>query len=187
MWIILRVSNFYPSHFDVQHNNLFQKVTRLIEKFCKNRTRFVDTAPSICTHFRMASVRLWFLLSLGRCAAEALAEELLIWTTGRGALGAETLRAMPALPPLVASGTVADAVVTGVAVVTADDVATPTGYIPMLCAVSPSPVVDDTVEVPVVPELGDGCLKTEEEYYSRAEFMEEVAGKGRFMPSITIG
>lgn len=60
----------------------------------------------------------------------------------------------------MASGTVADAVVTGVAVVTVDDVATPTGYIPMLCDVSPSPVVDDTVEVPVVPELGDGCLKT---------------------------
>lgn len=60
----------------------------------------------------------------------------------------------------MASGTVADAVVTGVAVVTADDVATLTGYIPMLCAVSPSPVVDDIVEVPVVPELGDGCLKT---------------------------
>lgn len=128
----------------------------------------------------MASVRLWFLLSLGRCAAEALTEELLIWTTGRGALGAETLLAMPALPeatPEVARGTVADAVVTGVAVVTADDVATPTGYIPMLCAVSPSPVVDDTVEVPVVPELGDGCLKTEEKCYSRAGFMEEVAVK----------
>lgn len=65
--------------------------------------------------------------------------------------------------PEVADGTVADAdaVVTGVAVVTAEDVATPTGYIPMLCVTSPSPVVDDTVEVPVVPELGDG-LKTEE-------------------------
>lgn len=130
----------------------------------------------------MASVRLWFLLSLGRCVAEALAEELLIWTTGRGALGAETLRAMPALPataPEVASGTVADAVVTGVAVVAVDDVATPTGYIPMLCDVSPSPVVDDTVEVPVVPELGDGCLKREEKCYSRAEevFMEEVVIK----------
>lgn len=85
--------------------------------------------------------------------------------------------ALPAVTPEVAIGTVADDVVTGDAVVTADDVATPTGYIPMLCAVSPSPVVDDTVEVPVVPELGDGCLKTEEKCYSRAGFMEEVAVK----------
>lgn len=138
----------------------------------------------------MASVRLWFLLSLGRCAAEALAEELLIWTTGRGAVGAETLRAMPALPtatPEVARGTVADAVVTGVVVVTADDVATPTGYIPMFCAVSPSPVDDDTVEVPVVPELGDGCLKTEEECYSRAKFMEEVVKEEIYTLHYAIG
>jgi len=107
----------------------------------------------------MASVRLWFLFSLGRCAAEALAEELLIWTIGRDAFDAETLLPMPELTaatPEVASGTVADAVVTGV---TTDDVVTLTGYIPILCAVSPSPVV----EVPIVPELGDGCLKTRRE------------------------
>jgi len=82
---------------------------------------------------------------------------------------------MPVFPvttPEVA--TVADAVVTDVAVVTTDDVATPTGYIPMLCVVSPSPVVDDTVEV---PELGDGCLKTKEKCYLRAGFMEEVVVK----------
>lgn len=90
---------------------------------------------------------------------------MLIWTSGRGALGAETLLMMPlTLPvatetPEVADGTVDDAVVTGVTVVAVEDDAMPTGYIPMLCVASPSPVVDDTVEVPVVPELGDGCLK----------------------------
>jgi hypothetical protein len=115
----------------------------------------------------MASVRLWFLLNLGRCAAEVLADELLTWTTGRGALGAETLLAMLTLPvPMamlgVACGTVVDAVVTDVAIAVADDaVAAPTGYIPVLCVVSSSPVLDDIVDVPVVPELGEGCLKPE--------------------------
>jgi len=119
------------------------------------------------THFRMASVRLWFLLNLGRCAAEVLADELLTWTTGRGALGAETLLAMLTLPvPTamlgVACGTVVDAVVTDVAIAVVDDaVATPTGYIPVLCVVSSSPALDDIVDVPVVPELGEGCLKPE--------------------------
>jgi len=47
----------------------------------------------------------------------------------------------------------------------------------MLCAVSSSPVDDDTVEVPVVPEFGDGCLKTEEKCYSRAKFMDKVVVK----------
>lgn len=92
-----------------------------------------------------------------------LAEELLIWTTGRGALGAETLLVMPLTLPEATEtpevGTVADVADAVVTVVAVEDDATPTGYIPMLCVASPSPVADDTVEVPVVPELGDGCLK----------------------------
>lgn len=89
------------------------------------------------THFLMASVRLRFLLSLGRCVAEALAEELVIWMTGRGALGAETLLAIPVwlpVPEVAVNGTdvVAEAVVvTGVAVAAAEEVATAIGYMPM--------------------------------------------------------
>jgi len=142
----------------------------------------------------MASVRLWFLLNLGRCAAEVLADELLTWTTGRGALGAETLLAMLTLPvPTatlgVACGMVVDAVVTDVAIAVVDDaVATPTGYIPVFCVVSSSPVLDDIVDVPVVPELGEGCLKpeTREALLPRDSMWNlrgEVAKKGRNVPS----
>lgn len=127
-----------------------------------NNCRGVDSY----TYFRIASVRLRFLLSLGRWVAEALAEELLIWITGRCVLGAETLLAIPDPAPDVAVNgidAVTEAVVvTGVAIVTVVDVATPIGYMLMFWVTSPSPVVDDTVEVPVVPELGDGCLKTED-------------------------
>lgn len=113
----------------------------------------------------MASVRLKFLLSLGRCDPEMLAEELLIWTIGRDVLGGSdilleipTFPVPPATTPVAGNGVLADVVVTAVAVVVVEDVATPTGYIPILWVPSPSPLVDDTVEVPVVPELGDGCL-----------------------------
>lgn len=86
----------------------------------------------------MASVRLRFLLSLGRCVVEVLAEELVIWTTGRGALGAETLLVTPVwlpVPEVAVNGTDAVAVavaVTGVAVAAVEEVATLIGYMPML-------------------------------------------------------
>ncbi|KAG7209756.1 hypothetical protein KM043_011380 [Ampulex compressa] len=117
----------------------------------------------------MASVRLMFLLSLGLwdMVPEVLAE-LVTCTTGLAPVGAETLLVMllparfpvPGTTPLVVMGT-EDAVLMGVAVVASAAVETepPTAYIPMLWLPSPSAPLEDTVEVPVVPELGDGCLQ----------------------------
>lgn len=86
--------------------------------------------------------------------------------TGLGAVGADTLLVMlgpvavPATVPGVASDIVA-VVVIGVAVVgfVAVGPTLPTGYKPMLWPFSPSAAFEETVDVPVVPDPADGCLK----------------------------
>lgn len=121
----------------------------------------------------MASVRLIFLLSLGRGLLElaALLVPVQAWIPGLGPAGAETLLVIDN-PPIVDEAllTLDEEGTDGEIVGTFDDegfsdvalpLLLPTAYMPILCALSPSGPEDESVDVPVVPELGDCCLKNQ--------------------------
>lgn len=121
------------------------------------------------SHFRIASVRLIFLLSLGLCPVEAmvLPVETVAWIPGLGPAGAETLLVITG-PPIGTAlgfddegtdGEIVGTVELGFSVVVVL-LPLPTAYMPILWALSPSGPQEDNVDVPVVPELGDCCLQT---------------------------
>lgn len=109
-------------------------------------------------------MRLIVLLNLGFCVPLLLEVLAATWTTGLGAVGADTLLVILGpgswvLVPGVANDIVA-VVVIGVAVVGFVGVGPtlPTGYKLMLWPFSPSGAFEETVDVPVVPDPGDGCI-----------------------------
>ena len=129
----------------------------------------------IVTYFRIASVRLGFLLNLDLWPIVAeLLEETVACGKGRWPVGADTLLVMFGV--VTAEVIVPEELIVfwgrdgelsiGVTVdVSVDPLST--AYIPMFWSFSLSGPVEEMVEVPVVPELGEGCLKKNSIYYSQ--------------------